>query len=165
MVLRHNHQPSTGRTTTLPPAATGLHLNLLPANWTAVFTSLFAEIDQHARLVARQEFEYLLAAQAEVVAEADRNEQNLTVQQAAEVLCLRPQTVYEWIKAGKLQALRTGMGNRSLRIKRGHVLAALQAQTQPDGRRKYARRINGAAKTNCIFASASGSRGKEVAYA
>ena len=67
-------------------------------------------------------------------AEPDRNDQILTRSQAADLLGMRPQTVFEWIKADKLKAFRVG---RAVRLKRGQVLAALQAQTT-DGRRKYA---------------------------
>ncbi|WP_158011113.1 helix-turn-helix domain-containing protein [Hymenobacter lapidarius] len=72
--------------------------------------------------------------------------------QAAQLLGLCPQTVYEWAKAEKLQAFKVG---RAVRFKRGHVLAALQQQTQPDGRRKYARRATGSpAKPATVVAGA-----------
>lgn len=72
--------------------------------------------------------------------EADRNDQAITVSEAAQLLGLRTQTVYEWVKAGKLRALKV---EAAVRLKRGHVLAALELQTQPGGRRKYARRAAG----------------------
>lgn len=81
-----------------------------------------------------------MAEQAAAAAEADRNEEVLTVNQAAQLLGLRPQTVYEWVKAEKLPAFKVGRG---VHFKRGQVLAALQQQTQPDGHRKYARRSTG----------------------
>ena len=108
-----------------------------PTDWVAVLTPLFAEIDKQSRRTAREEYAKLLAEQAAEADEADRNDQVLTVEQAAALLEVRPQTLYLWIKTGKLQAFRIG---RTVRLKRGQVLAALQAQTQADGRRKYARR-------------------------
>ncbi|MBF9239424.1 helix-turn-helix domain-containing protein [Hymenobacter sp. BT683] len=77
------------------------------------------------------------AEKAATAAEADLNDQVLTVSEAAHLLGLRPQTVYVWAKAGKIQAFKVGT---AVRLKRGHVLAVLKQQTQPDGRRKYARR-------------------------
>lgn len=102
-----------------------------------VFALFLAEIDRRSRKAAREEYELLLAEKAAAAIEADKNDQVLTVQQAASLLGVRPQTVYEWIKADKLKSFKVG---RSVRLKRGQVLAALQVQTQPDGRRKYARR-------------------------
>ena len=93
------------------------------------------------RQVAREEFHLLAAEQMAAAAEVEKNEKFLTVNQVADILGVRPQTVYEWNKANKLTALRTGKGSRTLRFKRGDVYAALHAQTQPDGRRKHARRV------------------------
>lgn len=118
------------------PAFAGSPLNVPPTNWAGMFTPLFAAIDLHSRRAAREEYELLLAEKAEAAAEADRNDQVLTVAEAAALLGIRPQSAYEWIKAGKLQSYRIG---RTVRLKRGQVLAALQAQTQPNGLRKYAR--------------------------
>lgn len=109
---------------------------LLPGLAEALLPFL-AEIDRMSRRAAREEYELLLAEKAAAAAEADRNDQVLTVSQAATLLGIRPQTVYEWITAGRLKSFRLG---RAVRLKRGQVLAALEAQTQPDGRRKYARR-------------------------
>ena len=119
------------------PAFAGSLLNVPPTNWAELLTPFFAEIDRHSRQAAREEYELLLVEKAEAADEADRNDQVLTVPQAAALLGMRPQSVYEWVKAGKLQAFKMG---RAVRLKRGQVLSALQAQTQPDGRRKYARR-------------------------
>jgi len=119
------------------PALTGPPSTSLPSIWAEILTPFFAEIDRHSRRAAREEYTKLLAEQAAEAAETDRNDQVLTVEQAAALLGVRPQTVYEWIKVEKLQAFRIG---RAVRLKRGQVLAALKAQTQPDGRRKYARR-------------------------
>ena len=105
--------------------------------WPELLTKLFQELDRHVRWAAREEYELLVTEKAAATAEADRNEEVLTVNQAAQLLGLRPQTVYEWVKAEKLQAFKVGRG---VRFKRGQVLAALQQQTQLDGRRKYARR-------------------------
>jgi excisionase family DNA binding protein len=124
--------------TVAPPA--GLSINASPTDWAAVLTPLFAEIDRQSRRAAREEYELLLAEKAADAVEEERNDQVLTVEQAAALLEVRPQTVYEWIKADKLKSYKVG---RSVRLKRGQVLAALQAQTKPDGRRKYARRSAG----------------------
>ena len=113
--------------------------------WPELLTKLFQELNRHVRWAAREEYELLVAETAAATAEADRNEEVLTVNQAAQLLGLRPQTVYEWVKAEKLQAFKVGRG---VRFKRGQVLAALKQQIQPDGRRKYARRtLGGPSKT------------------
>ena len=101
---------------------------------------MFEELGRYARRVLREEYESLAAEKAAAVAETDRNDQVLSVKEAAQLLGLRPQTVYEWVKAEKLTHFKIG---RHVRFKRGHVLAALKLQTQPDGRRKYARRTTG----------------------
>jgi excisionase family DNA binding protein len=116
----------------------------LLVNYAELLAPFVDGILQQASLDARKQFELLLAEQAAAAVEADRNDEVLTVQQAADILGMRPQTVYEWIKAGKLPSYNMG---RSVRLKRGQVLAALQAQTQPDGRRKYARRATTNKKT------------------
>ena len=119
-------------------ASNGPALNAPLTDWAVVLTPLFAEIDRQSRRAAREEYELLLAEKAAVAVEEERNDQVLTVGQAAALLEVRPQTVYEWIKADKLKSYKVG---RAVRLKRGQVLAALQAQTKPDGRRKYARRV------------------------
>ena len=135
MAPRQYHQPPNGQQ--LAPAYSGPFPHTPPTDWAAVLTPLFAEIDKQSRRAAREEYAKLLAEQAAAADEADRNDQVLTVEQAAALLEVRPQTVYEWVKTGKLLAFRIG---RAVRLKRGQVLAALEAQTKPDGRRKYARR-------------------------
>ena len=119
------------------PAFAGSPLNVPPTNWAEMLIKLLEAFDRQSRQSAREEYKLLQAEQAEATDEADRNDQVLTVAQTAELLGLQPQSVYEWIKAGKLQAFKMG---RAVRLKRGQVMAALQAQTLPDGRRKYARR-------------------------
>lgn len=116
------------------PPATVPHL---PTNWAELFTLVYAELDQQTRRIARQEHALLLAEQAAVVNEPRGG--FLTVRQAAAALAMHPQTVYEWIKSGKLPAFKAG---RAVRIAPEHVAAALQAHVQPDGRRKYARRAS-----------------------
>jgi excisionase family DNA binding protein len=118
------------------------------------FLQLIALMEQRIRYIAREEFDYLLADREAAIALADKNEQLLNVQQAAELLGVIPQTVYEWIKAGKL--LSSSPNGRSIRLKRGEVLSALQSRMQPDGRRKYARRTTTLAHKR---------KAKEVAYA
>ncbi len=108
-----------------------------PSSWAEALAPLLEEIDKRSRQVAREEYELLLSEQAAAASEADKNELLYTVQEGAELLNVRPQTVYEWIKVNKLRALKIG---RSVRLKRGDIMSALQAQIQPDGRRKYARR-------------------------
>ena len=105
-----------------------------PPNWLEQFVG---GILQQARIVAREEYTQLLAERETAAAEADRNERTLTVREAAAKLNMREQTVYTWVKTGKLQAYNVG---RAVRLKLGDVQAALTAHTQPDGRRKYARR-------------------------
>ncbi|MGI4873898.1 MAG: helix-turn-helix domain-containing protein [Janthinobacterium lividum] len=141
----------------------GAPKNVSLPNWAELLTPLLLEVDRHFRRIAREEHTLLLAEMAAVAAKADEDDQVLNVQQTAELLGVRPQTVYEWIKAGKLTSFV--IGRSAIRLKRGQVLATLQAQTQPDGRRKYARRINGAAKPKSSFAPSDNPRGKEVAYA
>ena len=127
---------ATRPTYSTAPAYSGPLPSTPPTDWVAVLTPLFAEIDKRSRCAAREEYAKLLAEQADEADEADRNDQVLTVAEAAALLGIRPQSAYEWIKAGKLQSYRIG---RTVRLKRGQVLAALQAQTQPNGLRKYAR--------------------------
>ena len=107
--------------------------------WPTLTTPLLEELDRYARQAAREEYKLLLAEKA-AAAEADRNDQVLTVHEAAQILGMHPYTAYAWVKAEKLQGFKVG---REVRIKRGHVLAALELQTQPDGRRKYGRRTTG----------------------
>lgn len=115
--------------------STGL---ILPTAWPESISQLIMVLDQHFCYVAREEHTRLLAEMATAAAKADEDDQLLNVRQTAELLNIRPQTVYEWIKAGKLKSLI--VGSNSIRLKRGSVMAALKAQTQADGRRKYARR-------------------------
>lgn len=136
--MAHSHQQAPiGQTSQQLTALASRPPSALPIDWAAVLVPLFAEIDRHSRRAAREEYALLLAEQAAEVEQADKNDQVLTVQQAADLIGVRPQTVYEWIKADKLRAHKIG---RSVRLKHGDVLAALRVQTQPDGRRKYARR-------------------------
>ena len=144
-----------------PPAATGYIPKEPLADWEILF-QFNALVEQRARLIAREEFQLLLAEHTATAVEADNNEQLVTVAQAAELLGVISQTVYEWIKAGKISSFT--IGSRSVRLKRGDVLAALQARIQPDGRRKYARRIKGVVKQKRNSVSGN-NRGKEVAYA
>jgi excisionase family DNA binding protein len=119
-------------------------LGSTPTNWAELINPLLAVVDMYVRFVVRNEIQVLSDEMATAIATTEKHEQVLTVQQAADVLGMRAQTVYEWIKAGKLPSFT--IGSRAVRLKRGDVLAALQAHSQPDGRRKYARRIKGAVK-------------------
>lgn len=107
-----------------------------PPKWAEVLTPLFEQIDQHSRRAAREEYIKLLAEQETTTAETRRNEETLTVKQAAELLGITAQTAWEWQKRKLLISYHIG---RRIFFRRGEVLAALQAQTHPDGRRKYAR--------------------------
>lgn len=70
-------------------------------------------------------------------ADAGDTEKLLTPEQTAELLGICRQTVFDWAKRGLLIAHRI---SRRTFFKRGEVLAALQSQQQPTGRRKYARK-------------------------
>jgi hypothetical protein len=102
-----------------------------------VFAPLFAEIDQHARRAAREEYAKLQVEQADAEIEAQRNEQRIDKYAAAERLSVTTQTVWEYYRKDLLPGVK--VGNRIL-FRRGDVEALLQVQTKPDGRRKYARR-------------------------
>jgi excisionase family DNA binding protein len=145
------------------PLNAGLPTHSTPVNWAELVNPLLSAIDMYVRLIVRSEVQALSDEMATAVATAEQHEQVLTVQQAADVLGMRPQTVYEWIKAGKLSSFT--IGSRSVRLKRGDVLSALQTHSQPDGRRKYARRINGAAKQKRSSVLGNSLSGKGVVYA
>ena len=120
-----------------PPAYAGSLGDESPTSW-APLLQFAAWAEQHARRIAREEFEILYAEKVATSAEIDKNDQLLTVQQAAEMLKVIPQTVYQWIKAEKVQSHI--VGRNSIRLKRGDVIASAQLLTQSNGRRKYARR-------------------------
>jgi excisionase family DNA binding protein len=120
--------PTYGATIPLPAALASFGNLLAP---------IISELDQFARRAAREEYAKLLAETEAATAEARRNEEPLTVKQVAELLNVTPQTAWEWYKRDLLNGSK--IGGRLL-FRRGDVLAALQAQTQPDGRRKYARK-------------------------
>jgi len=113
--------------------------NASPSRWAEVLTPLFDEITRQSKQVARQEYELIVAEKDAANEEADRRDDILTVADVAKLLGISQQTTYDWVKSGKLIAYRLG---RAVRFKRGQVLAALQAQTRTDGRRKYSRRTN-----------------------
>lgn len=161
MTSHYSRVAPTGHPLLPPPAAAGYNPKEPLADWEILF-QFNALIEQRARLIAREEFQLLLAEQAAAAAEAGKNEQLITVAQAAEILGVTSQTVYELIKANKIPSFT--IGSRSVRLKRSDVLAALQARIQPNGRRKYARRIKDVVKQNRNSVS-SNNRGKEVAYA
>ena len=104
--------------------------------WAEIFTPILAEFDQRSRQAAREEFAKMLSEQTMAAAEARCNEEPLNVKQAAALLGITPQTAWEWQKRNLLPSYRLG---KRIMFRRGEVLAALQAQTHPDGRRKYAR--------------------------
>jgi excisionase family DNA binding protein len=127
--MKNIHIPSLAfeASSTLPPPS---------ANWAEVLAPLFEQLDQQSRRAAREEYIKLLAEQETTTAEARRNEEPLTVKQAAELLGITAQTAWEWQKRKVLTSYRIG---RRIFFRRGEVLAALQAHTHQDGRRKYAR--------------------------
>lgn len=100
------------------------------------FLVLLAAMDRSAKETAIEQWSRYQASQnQEVVAPA--SDELLTVEKTAELLNVVPQTIFCWRKSGILTGYR--MGNR-VYFKRSEVLAALQVQSRPDGRRKYARR-------------------------
>jgi len=137
MASHYSRFTPPGRPLLPPPAVADYNPKEPLADWEILF-QFNALVEQRARLIAREEFQLLLAEHTATAAEADNNEHLVTVAQAAELLGVISQTVYEWIKAGKISSFT--IGSRSVRLKRGDVLAALRARTQPNGRRKYARR-------------------------
>lgn len=161
--LSHLHNSSSRQAVSPWPMTNDLPLYGQPLNWAELIAPIIAAIDLHTRRVIREEVMLLSNEAAAVAAEAEQYDQVLTVQQAADLLGLRPQTVYEWVKAGKLPSFT--IGSRSVRLKHGDVLAALQAHSQPDGRRKYARRINGAAKQKRASVLGNSLSKKEMVYA
>lgn len=113
-----------------------------PLKWAEILSPLLETLDQHSRRAAREEYIKLLAEQEESKAEARRNEELLNIKQAAELLGVTAQTAWEWQKRQLLVSYRVG---KRIFFRRGEVLMALQAQTGPDGRRKYARQSRNAA--------------------
>jgi excisionase family DNA binding protein len=114
------HQPPT----TIPDGAEFL---------TPFFNEIVRRVDRRVdEAVARA-----LAQKASEAAETEKNAELLNDRQAAELLGVKPKTVHSWKQKGILPSYR--LGGRIF-YKRGEVLAALESNTQPDGRRKYARR-------------------------
>ncbi|WP_310394168.1 helix-turn-helix domain-containing protein [Hymenobacter sp.] len=107
------------------------------AAWAQALLPLLGELDRYVRQAARQEYQALLHEQAQAAAQAFQAEQLLDVAGAAALLGVTCGTIYDWVKAHKIATHRAG---RQLRFRRGEVLALLETQTQPDGRRKYARK-------------------------
>ncbi|HEX8659336.1 MAG TPA: helix-turn-helix domain-containing protein [Hymenobacter sp.] len=108
----------------------------LPA-WAQALLPLLGELDRYVRQAARQEYQLERQEQAEAAARDLQAEQLLNVAEAAALLGIKSCTIYDWVKEHKIPTHRAG---RQLRFRRGEVLALLETQTQPDGRRKYARR-------------------------
>jgi hypothetical protein len=103
-----------------------------------ILALLFEEFDRRQHQTAREVCAQLLAEREAAAAEAERNEKLLDKDQTAEMLGgVAKKTVDAWRERGILPSHR--IGGRVF-FKMGEVLAALQAHTQPDGRRKYARR-------------------------
>lgn len=105
----------------------------------AALAPIIAFLDQRTRQLVKEELQFLTHKEANCGSRPSNN-QLLTVQQAADMLNVKPQTVYVWIQSGRLPAHR--IGSRGVRLQHSQVQATLQALTQPDGRRKYARRAN-----------------------
>ncbi|MCC3158649.1 helix-turn-helix domain-containing protein [Hymenobacter sp. 15J16-1T3B] len=97
--------------------------------------SLIAFIEARACAAAKEQC--LLIAADKAKAPVEESQELLTVEKTAAFLDVTPQTVFDWRKRGILQAYK--LGNR-VYFKRSEVVAALEAQSFPDGRRKYARR-------------------------
>jgi excisionase family DNA binding protein len=113
------------------------HLSSVAPRWAAILAPFFEEIHRQQTLVANEAVARALAQQVNEAAEKEKNEELLNDQQAAELLGVKRKTVFSWKQKGLLPSHR--LGGRIF-YKRGEVLAALEASTQPDGRRKYARR-------------------------
>lgn len=110
-------------------------------SWADLFAPIFEEMARHqtrtADAAAEQAVGRALARQANEAAEKQENEKLLNDRQAAELLGVKPKTVHAWKQKGLLPSHR--LGGRIF-YKRGEILAALEANTQASGRRKYARR-------------------------
>lgn len=100
-------------------------------------TPFFEEIDRRVDRRVVEAVDRALAQKAADTAEQVKNEELLNDLQAAELLGVKRKTVHSWKQKGILPSHR--LGGRVF-YKRGEVLAALESHTQPDGRRKYARR-------------------------
>lgn len=100
-------------------------------------TPFFEEIDRRVDRRVVEAVERALAQKAAETAEQEKNEILLNDRQTADLLGVKPKTVHVWKQKGILPSHR--LGGRIF-YKRGEVLAALDSQTQADGRRKYARR-------------------------
>jgi excisionase family DNA binding protein len=108
-----------------------------PNSWAELLTPMFEALDRRWIQTAEQVFTKLTAKQAAESAARERADELLNKPQAAALLGVRPKTVDAWKSKGTLPSYK--LGGRIF-YKRGEVMAALEAQTQPDGRRKYARR-------------------------
>lgn len=120
------------------PTSTGYGRNnstpLLLADSLAAF---FDDFERRQELRTRALFSQLLAEQADQAVQKEKDEELLSKRQTAEELGgVRTKTVDAWTAKGLLTRYRVG---GRIFYKRGEVRAALQEQTQPDGRRKYAR--------------------------
>ena len=98
-----------------------------------ILDSYFGQLINDVRAAVRDE----MSQQRPGPADAGDTEKLLTPEQTAELLGVCRQTVFDWAKRGLLIAHRL---SRRTFFKRGEVLAALQSQQQPTGRRKYARK-------------------------
>jgi hypothetical protein len=128
------------------PVSAGNSLNpltsLLP--WASFLEPFIQEFERRQEQKARELFLRLLNEQAASSTKKEKDEELLNKPQTAALLNIRPKTVDAWKTKGILPSHK--LGGRIF-YKRGEVLAALQAQTQPDGRRKYARRAAANKKT------------------
>lgn len=101
-----------------------------------ILDTYLGQLINDVRAVVRDELSQQRTAP---IADASDFEKLLTPEQTAELLGICRQTVFDWAKRGLLVAHRL---SRRTFFKRGEVLAALQSQQQPTGRRKYARRAH-----------------------
>ena len=104
---------------------------LAPTTWAAAFAPLLAALARHSRRAVREEYATLHAEQAAAEAEARRNEEPLSIKQAAGLLGITPQTTWEWQKRGLLPSYRLG---KRILFRRGDVLAALYEPSRVAGR-------------------------------
>jgi excisionase family DNA binding protein len=99
-----------------------------------ILDSYFGQLISDVRAAVREEMGQQRPALAADTGDAEKL---LTPEQTAELLGVCRQTVFDWAKRGLLIAHRL---SRRTFFKRGEVMAALQSQQQPTGRRKYARK-------------------------
>lgn len=100
-----------------------------------IASTLLATLREIVREEVRAEVKAAFAAKAE----APPADEMLTVRQAASIAGVRPETVRDWVRSGRLKALRVGKPRRrgehvaaSIRILRRELDAALRPRAEAD---------------------------------